>query len=132
MPQILYSNPKPDGSVDYWLVENLWTLAQGLPVVRRKIADLPGFDEVQWFGGPKEVQPTCRAVTEHARQIMMADLSHPLILSAEGEVWDGMHRVAKAYLEGIDGLDTVQFPENPPPDGTIAMSACVNAFDMLM
>ena len=64
------------------------------------------------------MQPTCRAVTEHARQIQDADMSFPIILSAEGEVWDGMHRIAKATLEGISKLPAVRFIENPKPDGT--------------
>lgn len=64
-------------------------------------------------------EPTCRAIAEHARQIYESDLGFPLILSAEGEVWDGHHRMCKAYIQGIEELDTVQFSENPPPDGTL-------------
>ena len=119
MPQILYSDPKSDGTVDYWMTERLWRLAKELPVRKRMVSDLPGLDEVLWFGGPKLVEPTCRAVADHVRQIVDADLSYPVILSADGEVWDGMHRLAKAYLEGITEIDTVQFPSDPSPDGTI-------------
>lgn len=120
MPQILYSDPKQDGSVDFWYVERLWKASEKLPTHTVKIADIPGMDEVLWFGGPKNVQATCRAVTEHARQIQLADLSFPLILSAEGEVWDGMHRIARATLEGLTVLPAVQFLVNPDPDGTIS------------
>lgn len=119
MPQILYSGPKQDGSVDFWYVERLWEVSKNLPIHSVKIADLPGMDEVLWFGGPKNIQATCGEVTEHARQIQVADLSFPIILSAEGEVWDGMHRVARATLEGLSELKAVQFSVNPAPDGTI-------------
>ena len=119
MPQILYSDPNCDGSLDFWYVERLWDLAKALPINRVQVEELPGMDEVLWFGGPKNIQPTCRAVTEHARRIMAADLSVPLILSAEGEVWDGMHRIARAVLEGIEELEAVQFTINPDPDGTV-------------
>ncbi len=119
MSKILYSDPKQDGSVDFWHVERLWEVSKNLPVHAVKIADLPGMDEVLWFGGPDNLQPTCRAVTEHARQIQVADLSFPIILSEEGEVWDGMHRVARATLEGLSELQAVQFSVNPLPDGTI-------------
>ena len=81
MPQILYSDPNCDGSLDFWHVERLWNLAKALPINRVQVEALPGMDEVLWFGGPKNIQPTCRAVTEHARRIMAADLSVPLILS---------------------------------------------------
>ena len=43
----------------------------------------------------------------------------PLILSAEGDVWDGMHRIARAVLEGVKELEAVQFTINPEPDGTV-------------
>ena len=118
MPQILFSDTKQDSTIDFWYVENLWKMSKDLPIHLVKIAELSGMDENLWFDGPNSVQPTCRAVTEHARQIQDADLSFPIILSAEGEVWDGMHRIAKATLEGIAKLPAVKFIANPKPDGT--------------
>jgi hypothetical protein len=53
---------------------------------------------------------------EHVRLIERADLSFPIILSATGAVMDGMHRVAKALLEGRDEIEAVQFEEDPEPD----------------
>ena len=46
---------------------------------------------------------------EHARLIDAADLSFPIILSADGRVMDGMHRVAKAALPGHETIAAVQF-----------------------
>ncbi len=60
------------------------------------------------------VLPTCRAVAEHARDIFAADLSYPIILSPDGEVLDGWHRICKAFLQGIEELDAVQLTEMPP------------------
>jgi hypothetical protein len=57
---------------------------------------------------------TCRAIAEHARDIYQTDLSCPIILSPTGEVLDGWHRICRAYLEGIDGIDAVQLPILPP------------------
>jgi hypothetical protein len=34
----------------------------------------------------------------------------------EGHRLDGFHRVAKAYLLGLEEIRTVQFAENPEPD----------------
>lgn len=67
-----------------------------------------------WFDDGK--QPTCRAVALHARRIYEADLSHPIILSARGHLMDGGHRLAKAWLQGIEEVQAVQFEVDPEPD----------------
>ena len=36
---------------------------------------------------------------EHARDILAADMSYPIIITAAGEVLDGAHRIARAHLE---------------------------------
>src|SRR4051812_41275325 len=94
----LCSPPRTDGSMRFWRMEQLWELAKALPAKKVRTRDLPGFDEVRWFGGPLKILPTCRTIAEHARDIYDADLSYPIILSPTGEVLDGMHRIAKAYL----------------------------------
>ena len=91
-----------------------WEAAAGLPVKKVRLSELDGFDEVRWFGGPRNIPPTCRAIAEHARDIFAADLSYPIILSPEGEVLDGWHRICKAFLEGIEELDAVQLQSMPP------------------
>jgi hypothetical protein len=53
---------------------------------------------------------------EHIRLIYAADLSFPIILSETGEVMDGMHRAAKALLEGRADIAARQFPRDPESD----------------
>ena len=106
--------PGPDGSMRFWRMHQLWESARGLPVKKVRLQDLDGFDEVRWFGGPRNIQPTCRAIAEHARDISAADLSYPIILSPSGEVLDGWHRVCKAFVEGVPELDAVQLLQLPP------------------
>jgi hypothetical protein len=53
---------------------------------------------------------------EHVKLIDEADPSFPIILSASGAVMDGMHRVAKAALEGRIEIEAVQFEVDPEPD----------------
>ena len=72
-------------------------------------------DEIYWFAG-EDSRPTCRAVIEHMRLIHEVDLSHPIILSADGGVMDGMHRVARAVLEEREHIEAVQFEKDPEPD----------------
>jgi hypothetical protein len=55
-------------------------------------------------------------VAEHARLIQETDLSYPIILSADGRVMDGMHRVAQAYIKRSEAIEAVQFAIDPEPD----------------
>ena len=118
----LCSPPRPDGSMRFWRMDQLWELVAGLQVKKVRIKDLPGFDEVRWFGGPLKILPTCRTIAEHARDINDADLSYPIILSPTGEVLDGMHRICKAYLQGIEEIAAVQLEKMPEPRGRVLPS----------
>jgi hypothetical protein len=101
----------PEGRA-FWYTERLWQLAEGLPVTMVAIDSIPEFDESCWFTEP----PTCREVAEHARQILEADLSYPIILSADGRLMDGGHRLARAWLEGQTEVKAQRFEQDPEPD----------------
>ena len=96
------------------MTRRLWRLAAGLPVTEVAIDDIPEFDEDCWFGDRNT--PTCKAVADHARRIMTADLSHPVILNADGRLMDGGHRIARAWIEGRKTVQAVRFPVTPEPD----------------
>ena len=98
-----------------WDVDRLVALTAGLPPVAVPLADIRELDEPFWFGQGSE-PATCRAVADHARLIADADLRFPIILGADGRVMDGMHRVAKAYLEGRDVVLAVRLAVDPAPD----------------
>jgi hypothetical protein len=72
-------------------------------------------DEPYWFSG-SHTEATCRSVVEHALLINEADLAFPVILSSDGRIMDGMHRIAKALLLGQSHVLAVQFAEDPEPD----------------
>lgn len=100
-----------------WYAERLWQLARDLPVKNVAVESIAEFDQNCWFGDDK--QPTCRLVAAHAKRIYEADLSHPIILSAEGFLMDGGHRLAKAWLLGMKEVQAVQFAIDPEPDEVI-------------
>ena len=106
--------PQADGSMRFYRMHQFWELAAVLPVKKVRLSELDGFDEVRWFGGPRNILPTCRAIAEHARDIYEADLSYPIILSPSGQVLDGWHRICKAFVQGIEELDAVQLTTMPP------------------
>lgn len=97
-----------------WDIHRLTDLAQKLPRTPIPLSAIRELDEPFWFG--LGTIPTCRAVAEHVRLIQTADLSFPIILSAEGRVMDGMHRVAKTLILGQSTIDAVQFTRDPDPD----------------
>jgi hypothetical protein len=97
-----------------WDVDRLIALSRDLPRMHVLLMSIGELDETFWFDG--EVRPTCRAVAEHARLIEAADLAYPIILAANGGVMDGMHRVAKAMLQGCPTIEAVRFESDPDPD----------------
>jgi hypothetical protein len=89
-------------------------LSAGLPVEQVPLDSIDEIDSVYWFTG--ELAPTVRTVVEHTRLIEAVDTSHPIILGFDGRVMDGMHRVARALLEGRSTIAAVRFEIHPDPD----------------
>ena len=110
----LWATPLPDGSIPFVRMQQLWEMAAGLPIRKVRVRDLNALDEVRWFSERMNKLPTCRAVAEHARNIYEVDFRFPIILSPSGVVLDGMHRLCKAFLEGMEEIDGVQLPTMPP------------------
>ena len=98
-----------------WDVHRLIELTRDFPKKRVALDTISELDEVYWFDGGAQ-QPTCRKVVEHFRLTREASLEYPIILGADGRVMDGMHRIAKALLRGDEGIEAVQFEEDPEPD----------------
>jgi len=98
-----------------WDVHRLVELTSNFPVKEVLLESIRELDEPFWFGGGDSV-PTCRAVAEHAKLIAETDLKYPIILSANGRVMDGMHRVAKAFIQGKKRVRAVRFVQDPEPD----------------
>jgi hypothetical protein len=112
MPQ-KHSRAVPGGRA-VWLTERLWALAADLTPARVPLDAIPEFDAVCWFDAA--TPPTCRNVARHARRIAAADLRYPVILSADGRLMDGGHRLAKAWLAGETHVLAVRFAADPAPD----------------
>ena len=97
-----------------WDVDRLIALAADLSPRDVPLDEIRELDEPFWFAG--DHHPTCRAVADHARLIFEADLRYPIILGADGRVMDGMHRVAKAYIQGRPTVSALRLEVDPPPD----------------
>jgi hypothetical protein len=107
-----YFRPSASGLLA-WDVDRLIELSRRLPRQTVPLAQIRELDE-PWCGDDE--RPTWRAMLEHLRLIEAADLSYPIILSSEGAVMDGMHRVMKAAWQGLATIGAVRFECDPAPD----------------
>ena len=107
-----YFRPSDRGLLS-WDVDRLVELSQSLPRKRVPLSAIRELDEI-WVSDDEPL--TWRMIVAHMELIEAADLSFPIILSAAGAVMDGMHRVAKAVMEGREEIEAVQFDEDPAPD----------------
>ena len=98
-------------TVSYWRTARLWELAAALPVERVPLSSLShllGLEDTQSF--------TNRELALKVRRIMEADLDYPIIFSEHGWLWDGWHRLMKAFVLGMSEISVVRFLQDPEPD----------------
>ena len=98
-----------------WDVDRLVELSKKITPQQVPLSAIKELDENYWFGG-KGDNPTCRAIVEHFKLMTETDLTFPIILSPNGRVMDGMHRVCKALIEGNKTISVVQFKRDLEPD----------------
>jgi hypothetical protein len=98
-----------------WDVGRLVRLSSALALERVPLSEFRELDEPYWTSGPGQ-RVTCREMVDHARLMLDSDLAFPVILSSDGRVMDGMHRICKALLEGREEIEAVRFVEDPKPD----------------
>jgi hypothetical protein len=110
-----YHFRRSGGDVLIWDCDRLVALTEGLSRRTIPLNSIRGLDEAYWRQ-EGEAHLTCRELVEHLRLVHEADLTYPIILSADGGVMDGMHRVMKAALEGREEIEAVQFDHDPKPD----------------
>jgi hypothetical protein len=98
-----------------WDVHRLIGKSSDLVRERVPLSAIRELDEAFW-ANERVQQLTCREITGHARQMLDCDLKFPIILSRDGRVMDGMHRVCRALLDGRSDIEAVRFIEDPEPD----------------
>ena len=94
-----------------WDVDRLARLSAHLKPELVAVASIGEVDEAYW-GQPM----TCRDVAEHARLIAESNFEFPIILSSDGRIMDGMHRVLKPLIQGRSQIQAVRFETDPDPD----------------
>jgi hypothetical protein len=97
-----------------WDVDRLVALTRDFLVLHVPLSDIRDIGEPFW--SQSDETASWRSIVEHIRLIQTADLRFPIILSSDGRVMDGMHRVVKALLDGHATIDAVRFTADPEPD----------------
>ena len=115
MTEYHFWKPEHGDGRDAWDVARLIELSADLPIEEVELATIEEIDSVYWFDGVT-YRPTVRAVVEHAERIRTVDPSHPILLGPDGRIMDGMHRIARAVLDGRSTIEARRFPELPEPD----------------
>lgn len=93
-----------------WTVTNLIARARDLEQFDLPLAAIYVDTEV-W-------KPTGSAygIALHMRRALDVDTSYPVILSQEGFIMDGWHRVLRALIDGKTTIKAVRFQSTPPHD----------------
>ena len=109
-----YSFRPGDDGLDAWDVDRLIEASTNLPITDIAVESIAEVDTDYWFCfGPV---PTVRRIVEQVHLIQDVDCSYPIILGSDGRVMDGMHRVARAMLDGRPTIRAVRFVTDPEPD----------------
>ena len=98
-----------------WDVEKLVEKTKDFPRVLIRLDQIKELDENFWYQA-NDKNPTCRSMVKHMKLIQETDFKYPIILSQNGRVMDGMHRVAKALLLDQKEIKAIQFTKDPEPD----------------
>ena len=96
-----------------WDVHRLVELSQNFLTIEIPLIEIRELNESYWF---PDIYPTTQQIIDHIQLVQDADLKYPIIVCAEGRVMDGMHRVAKAKLQGQLTIQAVKFDVTPQPD----------------
>jgi len=111
-----YHHRKKGGDILIWDVNKLAEQSLQMAVVEVPLSDVKELDESFWYGERDGNVPTCSSVADHAKLIEETDLKYPVLMCGEGRMIDGMHRVCKAYMQGLDVIKVVKFDPMPEPD----------------
>lgn len=94
-----------------WRVKDLYLAASSIEPYYVPVEEL---GEKTWKAFE---QKTRKEVARHVKLILAADIESPILLSSEGRVMDGNHRIAKAVLMGEKHILAKRFSIDPAPYG---------------
>ncbi|MGB5243740.1 MAG: hypothetical protein WBN28_14035 [Lutimonas sp.] len=97
-----------------WDVDNLIELTKNFEIIEVEVMELIETNKYHWYQGDN--LPTVKSIFEHMKLVEECSLEFPIIISAEGKIMDGMHRVGKAYINNIKHIKAFKFKITPEAD----------------
>jgi hypothetical protein len=110
-----YHFRQSDRGLVSWDIHRLIESTHDFPRFMVRLDEIRELDEEYWLDENEE-RPTCRWLANHMRLVEETSLEHPIVLSSDGRVMDGMHRVVKALVQGLESIEAVRFTVDPEPD----------------
>lgn len=104
-----------NGDTLIWDVDKLVKISEHYLPKEVMIESIDDIDKNFWFQGNNDV-PSAREIAKHIEYAEKTSFKYPVILSSDGSVMDGMHRILKALMKGKETIKVVQFLEDPEPD----------------
>ena len=104
-----------NGETLIWDVDKLVKISEHYLPKEVMIESIDDIDKNFWFQGKDDV-PSVREIAKHLEYAEKTSFKYPVILSSDGGVMDGMHRILKALMKGKETIKVVQFLEDPEPD----------------
>lgn len=99
----------------YWKAQTLWKLAESMATEEVSLSHFDWTND-NFRCNSLSNPPMWRDIGDHLKQTLAADLRYPIVISADGNVMDGMHRILKCYALGMESVKAVRFRTNPEPD----------------
>lgn len=95
-----------------WQDEDLWAAASTCPVRPRRVSELILDEKIHSTGVSSGVLAD---LLLDIRRALACDLSYPIILTPDGWLCEGAHRIMKAIITGVQELPVVQLDRMPDP-----------------
>lgn len=102
-----------------WDLKYIWSLADKLDIEFVPVKDIWEQYRDQWCWGWEGEEIDNESFLGHVERVMQSDLNYPIILSEEGYIFDGVHRLIKAKYLGLERIHAVKFVIDPGADGDV-------------
>ena len=98
-----------------WDLDDIWALSTKLELTAVHVDCLWKNYKDAWCWQWEDEQINNEFFLHHMNRVMEADLNYPIILSEEGLIFDGVHRLVKAKFLGHTEIYAVKFSKDPEP-----------------
>ena len=97
-----------------WDLKEVWEASKNIKPTKIKVSQLwDGRYKNAWCWQHEDETLNNQFFLHHMRRVLNADLSYPIVLSEEGLIFDGVHRLVKAKHLELEYIDCLVFEKDP-------------------